>query len=310
MASCAAGVAIAFVGLPVVIGALAAGASWDDLSRMLADEEQTWYVTNYGGLAILISWMTLFAGRRWRAEPSWIDRIGRAMGFYWVVAALALWAHFLLVYIMTTHCGVRFVSSPTLAAAIGQKIVDLATVTMPLVALVTLVLIPIPLVCNRSRFRRLARRPGLMALCASGVAMALIGLPLVVIVLQDFAFADEGIGWEEIWAIPAWLIEEDRVTPITSCGGIAVLVSWITLMVGRQWRAKPTWADRVGRALGFCWILAAFAVAISNVLIQTDLERNRRLHPVIKIDQNVRRCECHALIAEWRLHCADRHTKF
>ena len=113
--------------------------------------------------------------------------------------------------------------------------------------------------------------------------MALIGLQLVVIVLLDFAFADEGIGWEEISAIPAWLIEEDRVAPLTSCGGIAVLVSWITLLAGRQWRPRPTWADRLGRALGFCWILAAFALASNSVLIQTDHERYRRLHPETKM---------------------------
>ena len=70
-----------------------------------------------------------------------------------------------LVDTMSSHCGVRFISSPTLVGAISQKIVDLATLTVPLVATVTLVLIPIPLVCNRSRFRRLARQPGLMALC-------------------------------------------------------------------------------------------------------------------------------------------------
>jgi hypothetical protein len=165
--------------------------------------------------------------------------------------------------------------------------VDLAAVGMPLVATVTLVLIPIALVCNRSRFRQLARSPGLMALCASGVAMALIGLQLVVMVLQDFAFACEGIGWEEISAVPAWLIEEEKVAPLTSCGGMAVLASWITLLIGLQWRAKPTWADRLGRALGFFWILAAFAVAISSVLIQTDLERNRRLHPETKMGPRI-----------------------
>jgi hypothetical protein len=167
--------------------------------------------------------------------------------------------------------------------AIGGKILPVALLTMPLVAALSLALILIRLTGPRPRFRRLARQPGLMALCASGVAMALIGLQLVVMVLQDFAFAGEGIGWEEIWAIPAWLIEEEKAAPLTSCGGIAVLVSWITLLAGRQWRAKPTWADRLGRALGFCWILAAFAVASSNVLIQTDHERYLRLHPESKM---------------------------
>src|SRR5262249_49099439 len=59
------------------------------------------------------------------------------------------------------------------------------------------------------------------------------------------------------------------VTCLTTCGGFAVLVSWTTLLVGGQWRTESKWADRLGRAMGFGWILAAFAVAIGNVLIET-----------------------------------------
>jgi hypothetical protein len=41
------------------------------------------------GVAVLASWTTLILSRRWRAEPSWIDRLGRAFGVFWVVFALA-----------------------------------------------------------------------------------------------------------------------------------------------------------------------------------------------------------------------------
>jgi hypothetical protein len=34
-------------------------------------------------------WLTLIASGRWRVEPSWIDRFGRAIGFYWIVYILA-----------------------------------------------------------------------------------------------------------------------------------------------------------------------------------------------------------------------------
>jgi hypothetical protein len=36
--------------------------------------------------AVMIAWAALFLGRRWRAEPSWIDRAGRFCGFYWIAA--------------------------------------------------------------------------------------------------------------------------------------------------------------------------------------------------------------------------------
>ena len=38
--------------------------------------------------AVIIAWAALFLGRRWRAEPSWIDRAGRCCGCYWFVASI------------------------------------------------------------------------------------------------------------------------------------------------------------------------------------------------------------------------------
>lgn len=37
------------------------------------------------GLAVAASWLLLGLGRRWQAEPSWIDRLGRIAGIYWIV---------------------------------------------------------------------------------------------------------------------------------------------------------------------------------------------------------------------------------
>jgi hypothetical protein len=104
MASCASGVAIAFVGLPVVVGALAAGVSWDDVSRMLAAEEQTWSATSDGGLAILVSWMTLSVGG---GVPS---RAGStSSGGRWVSAGS--WRH--------SHYGQTFSSSTPSRQTVG-----------------------------------------------------------------------------------------------------------------------------------------------------------------------------------------------
>jgi hypothetical protein len=41
------------------------------------------------GVAVLASWVTLVAGRRWRPEPSWVDRLGRALGIFWILLAIA-----------------------------------------------------------------------------------------------------------------------------------------------------------------------------------------------------------------------------
>ncbi len=37
------------------------------------------------GFAVAASWLVQVVGRRWRPEPSWIDRCGRAMGAYWIM---------------------------------------------------------------------------------------------------------------------------------------------------------------------------------------------------------------------------------
>ena len=42
-----------------------------------------------GGFAVVIAWGTMLLVGRWRAEPSWIDRLGRIVGLGWIVMALA-----------------------------------------------------------------------------------------------------------------------------------------------------------------------------------------------------------------------------
>jgi hypothetical protein len=36
------------------------------------------------GIAVGACWVLLALGRRWRSERSWIDRLGRLLGFYWL----------------------------------------------------------------------------------------------------------------------------------------------------------------------------------------------------------------------------------
>ena len=48
------------------------------------------------GLSVLGAWMTLILGGRWRPERSWIDRLGRACGVFWISAGVAICAGILL----------------------------------------------------------------------------------------------------------------------------------------------------------------------------------------------------------------------
>ncbi len=158
----------------------------------------------------------------------------------------------------------RLINLPT-AVVVGRTLRHLSSLTTPLIAGTTLALIPIRLLGPRTRWRRLARQPGLLATGAAGLAMAVVGLPIAI------AAAAFGAGWKENLE---WLFDEENVTLVTKFGGLAVSESWMTLLVGRRWRAESSWVDRLGRAIGVCWIVAGLAMATGSVLIQTEWLRS------------------------------------
>ena len=52
--------------------------------------DQVWNgVIYWTGPAVVGGWLALALCRRWKAEPDWVDRFGRLLGFYWV--ALYAW---------------------------------------------------------------------------------------------------------------------------------------------------------------------------------------------------------------------------
>lgn len=48
--------------------------------------EQVWGITTqYTSTAVPGAWLALVLARRWRPRADWVDRFGRALGWYWVV---------------------------------------------------------------------------------------------------------------------------------------------------------------------------------------------------------------------------------
>ena len=165
MASCASLTTVAFVALPVVVGSLAAGAGSGYRSNALFDQAQVCSATMFGGLGVLMAWLTLLVCGRWHAERSWVDRLGRAMGLYWIVAAFALWAAF---FYIDTFGGQGFkinVNTQTIASSAARNTLRVTTALMPLVAVISLALIPIRLFRKRPRSPRPLSAPGLIAPC-------------------------------------------------------------------------------------------------------------------------------------------------
>lgn len=57
--------------------------TWADLPSALI--EYLVYATPAPGFAVIVAWTTLAVQRRWRNEPTWIDRGGRVLGVSWVL---------------------------------------------------------------------------------------------------------------------------------------------------------------------------------------------------------------------------------
>jgi hypothetical protein len=41
------------------------------------------------GASVASTWMLAWLGGRWKAEPTWIDRLGRGLGWAWIALAVA-----------------------------------------------------------------------------------------------------------------------------------------------------------------------------------------------------------------------------
>ena len=44
------------------------------------------------GQAVIAPWLLLWLGGHWKPEPSWIDRLGRVLGWGWLAGVLMNWA--------------------------------------------------------------------------------------------------------------------------------------------------------------------------------------------------------------------------
>jgi hypothetical protein len=137
----------------------------------------------------------------------------------------------------------------SLAEGILYLCAEVASLMSPLVAMWTLALLPIRLIAPRPRLRRIACQPGWIAVCAACSALAAIGLQMIGVVL---------VGGTDIASAPTIVADIFMYSPMFL--GMAVAASWMTLCVGRRWRADRSWVDRSGRAVGCFWIVAAIAL--------------------------------------------------
>ncbi len=122
-------------------------------------------------------------------------------------------------------------------------------IILPVLMAWTVALIPLRLLKPRPRFRRATCQPGLMAGIAVTLAIGFMGLVVGILSISMswlIGGLDQVVMIQGVLMLPASL-------------GLAVLVTWTTLLLGRRWRAEPSWIDRLGRIIGVAWVLLGLA---------------------------------------------------
>ncbi|HEV3122830.1 MAG TPA: hypothetical protein VGY53_13040 [Isosphaeraceae bacterium] len=84
MGCIAASIALAVCGLSV-LPPLVAGSNYTQWSLSVVS------YTPEVSFAVMGSWLALALGRRWRAQPTWLDRAGRALAASWIAANALAW---------------------------------------------------------------------------------------------------------------------------------------------------------------------------------------------------------------------------
>jgi hypothetical protein len=73
---------VAGIGTAVPLAVRASERLQDTVSRPVVSPDEF-------ALTITAVWAVLLISRRWRSDPSWIDRVGRALGYFWIVLGVA-----------------------------------------------------------------------------------------------------------------------------------------------------------------------------------------------------------------------------
>ncbi len=137
------------------------------------------------------------------------------------------------------------------------KVVEISAVllilALPFAGMLSLAVIPVRLMGPRPRCLRLARQPGTTAMWAAGLGIVLSAVQLGIA-------AWTGLGNLDVYQIMI------ATHSCISYPGLAVLGAWASLLIARRWRSEKSWVDRMGRVLGFFWILVGVFVPIIILL--------------------------------------------
>jgi hypothetical protein len=104
---------------------------------------------------------------------------------------------------------------------------------------------------SRWSWRRLGRRPGMVACLA-----AITGMTLCAVVAVSAFFLS---WWVDGAPGGVWLRVPDL---LVLYAGLSVAAVWLTQAVTGRWRRSATWIERVGLGVGGLWLVAGLVLAV------------------------------------------------
>jgi hypothetical protein len=134
---------------------------------------------------------------------------------------------------------------------------------MPHAATMTVALLALRMRSPRPQFRRIARQPGSVA-CMVALAMLLVITSWIavtwsagkaVVFSRDIVLRHSN-GHTRV--DPGFLVFPFSGKVLVVYGdriGFAVAGAWLALLLVGGWKAEPSWIDRLGRAVGWLWIV-------------------------------------------------------
>ena len=156
---------------------------------------------------------------------------------------------------------------------LSQRLLGIYWLIVPSILGLTVAVLLIHLRRPRPPLAELVLRPG-MAACVAAAAVILVRLAWASVAGLWGIRGRMHVEVQTPGAYTAALI--DRTPWVTFVGGLgdragfAVLAVWLVLLLSGRWRGEPSWVDRAGRAVGWCWLaLLAMSWGLSLRLFWT-----------------------------------------
>ena len=160
------------------------------------------------------------------------------------------------------------------ASAVLRRLPTLLALGLPALVVFTAAILALRLRRPRPTLRRALLQPGASACVAALSVVAVEVASYVASTCHDRnSHGKLGQYLAYVWNNTGVVVEitTQVLVRMSTPVGLAVMATWLVLALGGRWRREPSWVDRAGRLLGFCWLAAALFVWIDLHFLNEDL---------------------------------------